>query len=55
MTLVVFIQEDENAPSVYRNLKNFCETAPCILANWKFPFLNKLCKGTVSKITTSAI
>ena len=28
MALVVFVQEDEDVPSVYRNLKIFCETAP---------------------------
>ena len=28
MALVVLLQEDENVPSVYRNLKIFCETAP---------------------------
>ena len=28
MALVVFLQEDEDVPSVYRNLKIFCETAP---------------------------
>ena len=28
MTLVVFLQEDEDVLSVYRNLKIFCETAP---------------------------
>ena len=27
MTLVVLLQEDEDVPSVYRNLKIFCETA----------------------------
>ena len=27
MALVVFLQEDEDVPSVYRNLKIFCETA----------------------------
>ena len=27
MTLVVFLQEDEDVLSVYRNLKIFCETA----------------------------
>ena len=31
MALVVFVQEDEDVPSVYRNLKIFCETAP-----WRF-------------------
>ena len=30
MALVVFLQEDEDVPSVYRNLKNFCETAPSV-------------------------
>ena len=29
MALVVFLQEDEDVLSVYRNLKIFCETAPC--------------------------
>ena len=33
MALVVFLQEDEDVPSVYRNLKIFCETAP-----WVFYF-----------------
>ena len=33
MALVVFLQEDEGVPSVYRNLKFFCETAPMILRN----------------------
>ena len=28
MALVVFVQEDEDVPSVYCNLKIFCETAP---------------------------
>ena len=28
MALVVFLQEDENVQSLYRNLKIFCETAP---------------------------
>ena len=28
MVLVVFLQEDEDVPNVYRNLKIFCETAP---------------------------
>ena len=28
MALVVFLQEDEDVPSVNRNLKFFCETAP---------------------------
>ena len=28
MALVVFLQEDEDVPIVYRNLKIFCETAP---------------------------
>ena len=28
MTLVVFLQEDEDVLSVYGNLKIFCETAP---------------------------
>ena len=28
MASVVFFQEDEDVPSVYRNLKIFCETAP---------------------------
>ena len=28
MALVVFLQEDEDVLSVYRNLKIFCETAP---------------------------
>ena len=28
MAVVVFLQEDEDVPSVYRNLKIFCETAP---------------------------
>ena len=28
MALMVFLQEDEDGPSVYRNLKIFCETAP---------------------------
>ena len=28
MALVVFLQEDEDVPSVNRNLKIFCETAP---------------------------
>ena len=28
MTQLVFLQEDEDVPSVYRNLKIFCETAP---------------------------
>ena len=28
MALVVFLQEDEDLPSVYRCLKIFCETAP---------------------------
>ena len=27
MALVVFLQEDEDAPNVYRNLKIFCEMA----------------------------
>ena len=31
MTLVVFLQEDEDVLSVYRNLKIFCETAPISL------------------------
>ena len=34
MALVVFLQANEDAPSVYRNLKIFCETPPC--------FFNKL-------------
>ena len=28
MALVVFLQEDEDVPSVYLNFKIFCETAP---------------------------
>ena len=28
MALVVFLQEDEDVPSVNRNLKIFCETPP---------------------------
>ena len=28
MAPVVFLQEDEDFPSVYRSLKIFCETAP---------------------------
>ena len=28
MALMVFLQEDEDVPSVYRNLKFFCGTAP---------------------------
>ena len=28
MALVVFFQEDEDVPIVYRNLKIFCETDP---------------------------
>ena len=28
MAPVVFLQEDEGVPSVYHNLKIFCETAP---------------------------
>ena len=28
MALAVFLQKDEDVPSVYRNLKIFCETAP---------------------------
>ena len=28
MALVVFHQEENDVPSVYRNLKIFCETAP---------------------------
>ena len=32
MALVVFLQEDEDVLSVYRNLKIFCETAPRALA-----------------------
>ena len=28
MALVVFLLEDDDAPSVYCNHKNFCETAP---------------------------
>ena len=28
MALVVLLQEDEDVLSEYRNLKNFCETAP---------------------------
>ena len=31
MTLVVFLQEDEDATSVYLNLKIFCEMAPWVL------------------------
>ena len=31
MALMVFLQEDEDVPSVYRVLKIFCETAPCLL------------------------
>ena len=31
MALVVFLQEDEYVPSVYRNLKIFCETVPRLL------------------------
>ena len=30
MTLMVLLQEDEDVPSVYRNLKIFCETDSCI-------------------------
>ena len=29
MALVVFFQKDEDILSVYRNLKIFCEMAPC--------------------------
>ena len=43
MALVVFLQEDEDVPSVYRNLKIFCETAPCPL-NFNLPFF--LCLNT---------
>ena len=28
MALVVFLQDDEDVQSVYRNLKIFCETSP---------------------------
>ena len=35
MALVVFFQEDEDVPSVYRNLKIFCETAPLSVARQK--------------------
>ena len=28
MALVLFLKEDEDVPSVYHNLKIFCETAP---------------------------
>ena len=31
MELVVFLQEDEDVPSVHRDIKIFCETAP-----WSF-------------------
>ena len=38
MALVVFLQEDEDVPSVYRNLKIICETAPCIITGlWTLP------------------
>ena len=31
MALVVFFQEDDDSPNVYRNLKIFCETTPVAL------------------------
>ena len=31
MALEVFLQENEDVPSAYRNLKIFCETAPRIM------------------------
>ena len=30
MAMVVFLQKDEDVPSVYRNLNIFCEMAPLI-------------------------
>ena len=30
MALMVFLQENEDVPSVYRNLKIFCEMAPSL-------------------------
>ena len=41
MTLVVFLQEDEDVLSVFRNLMIFCETAPLVLIQW-----NPSCEAT---------
>ena len=39
MVPVVSLQEDEDVPSVNRNLKFFCETAPLSLTeSWEFLF-----------------
>ena len=43
MALVVFLQEDEDVPSVYRNLKIFCETAPRYKASFSINFIIKTC------------
>ena len=45
MALVVFLQEDEDVPNVYRNLKIFCETAPWML----FPNAGRKVAGLSSR------